>query len=67
MHPITSGAGDFAGGGGMLTIQEVPAGPKKVRTIYRGEIVLNALPSEQVPLPNNAGEADLGGAGATGC
>ncbi len=67
VHPITSGAGDFAGAGGVLTMHEVPAGPKKVRTIYRGEIVLNALPDEQVPLPDNAGEAPLPGPGANGC
>ena len=67
LHPITSGAGDFAGAGGVLTMHEVPAGPKKVRTMYRGEIVLNALPSERVPLPDHAGEADLPGAGANGC
>jgi hypothetical protein len=66
LHPITSGAGDFAGAGGLLTIHEVPAGPKKVRTIYQGEIVLNALPNEQAPIPYNAGGADLAGAGA-GC
>jgi hypothetical protein len=66
VHPITSGAGDFAGAGGVLTMHEVPAGPKKVRTIYRGEIVLNAVPDEQVPLPDNAG-AHLPGAGANGC
>ena len=67
VHPITSGAGDFAGAGGVITMHEVPAGPKRVRTIYRGEIVLNAHPGEQVPLPDNAGEADLPGAGANDC
>ena len=67
VHPITSGAGDFAGAGGMFTMHEVPAGPKNVRTIYRGEIVLNALPSEQIPLPDNAGEVGLPGAGTNGC
>ena len=67
VHRITSGAGDFAGARGVLTIYDMPAGPKKVRTTYRGEIVLNALPSEQVPLLENAGEADLPGAGTNGC
>jgi hypothetical protein len=66
LHPITSGAGDFAGAGGVLRMHEVPAGPKKVRT-YRGEIVLNALPSEQVPLPDNAGGAYLPEARANSC
>ena len=32
----------------MRLMQDVPASPKKVRTIYRGEIVLNALPHKQV-------------------
>jgi hypothetical protein len=67
VHPIISGAGDFAGARGVLTIYDMPAGPNKVRTTYRGEILLNAPPGEQVPLPNNAGEADLPGAGANGC
>ena len=66
VHLITSGAGDFAGAGGVLTLQDVPAGPKKVRTIYRGEIVLNALAHKQVSLPDNAGE-DLPGARANSC
>jgi hypothetical protein len=66
VHRITSGAGDFAGAGGVLTKQDVPDGPKKVRTIYRGEIVLNVLPHKQVSLPDNTGE-DLPGAGANGC
>jgi hypothetical protein len=66
VHPITSGAGDFANAGGVLTMQDVAAGPKKVRSIYRGEIVLNALSHKQVSLPDNAGE-DLPEAGANGC
>jgi hypothetical protein len=67
LHPITGGSGDFARSRGVLAMEEVPAGPMKVRTSYRGEIVLNAHPSEQVPLPNKAGEAYLPGAGANGC
>jgi hypothetical protein len=67
VHPIISGAGDFEGARGVLTLHEVPAGPKRVRTIYRGEIVLNALPSDQAPLPLNAGEAYLPGARDNGC
>jgi hypothetical protein len=67
IHPITSGTGDFARARGLITMHDVPAGLNKVRTTYRGEIVLNALPSEQRPLPYNAGEAYPRGTWANGC
>ncbi|HZA31483.1 MAG TPA: hypothetical protein VE462_08200 [Propionibacteriaceae bacterium] len=66
VHPITSGTGDFARTRGVLTMHEVPAGPNNVRTTYRGEIVLNARPDEQVPLPD-AREAYLTGARGNSC
>jgi hypothetical protein len=50
----------------MLTIQEVPAGPKKVRTIYRGEIVMNGLPDAQVHFQTMPVKLILSGAGANG-
>jgi hypothetical protein len=67
VHPITSGTADFAHTRGLITMHDVPAGPNKARTTYQGEIVLNAPPGKQVPLPDNAGEAYLPGARANGC
>jgi hypothetical protein len=67
VHPITSGTGDFARTRGLITMRDVPAGPNKVRITYRGEIVLNAFPSELIPLQDNAGEAYLPGTRTNGC
>jgi hypothetical protein len=65
-HWIISGTGDFARTRGQITMHDMPAGPNKLRTVYSGEIVLNAFPSEQVPLQDNGGEA-FPGAPTNGC
>jgi len=45
VHPITGGRGAFAGARGLLNMVDRPVGDK-VKTTYRGRIVLNAVPAE---------------------
>jgi hypothetical protein len=45
VHPITGGRGAFIGARGVLNMVDRPIGDQ-VRTTYRGEVVLNAVPSE---------------------
>jgi hypothetical protein len=45
VHPITGGRGDFAGARGKLRMFDTPVGAR-VKTTYRGRIVLNAVPAE---------------------
>lgn len=45
VHPITGGRGAFAGARGRLRMVDRPVGDR-VKTTYRGRIVLNAVPTE---------------------
>jgi hypothetical protein len=45
VHPITGGKGAFAGARGLLNMVDRPVGDM-VKTTYRGEILLNAVPTE---------------------
>jgi hypothetical protein len=56
VHPITGGTGAFVGARGVLNMVDSPVGGE-VKTTYRGEIVLNAVPSEggATGLTNTAG------------
>ena len=45
IHPVTGGTGDFVGARGVITMVDTPVGDK-VFTKYRGDVVLNAVPSE---------------------
>jgi hypothetical protein len=51
-HPITGGRGAFVGARGLLDMVDRPVGDE-VKTTYRGEIILNAVPSEG-PAPASA-------------
>jgi hypothetical protein len=54
VHPITGGKGAFAGARGLLNMVDRPVGGQ-VRTTYRGDIVLNAVPTEgDAPTPSAA-------------
>jgi hypothetical protein len=56
LHPITGGSGDFTGSRGVLIMYRGPVGPgEEVNSIYKGEIVLNAIPDERA-LPQNDNE-----------
>ena len=44
-HPITGGTEAFVGARGLLDMVDRPVGDE-VKTTYRGEIILNAVPSE---------------------
>lgn len=44
-HPITGGRGAFVGARGLIDMVDRPVG-NEVRTTYRGEIILDAVPSE---------------------
>ena len=44
-HPVTGGTGDFAGSRGVISMYDTPVG-NEVKTRYRGDIELNAVPSE---------------------
>lgn len=55
VHPITGGKGAFAGARGLLKMVDRPVGDR-VKTTYRGHIVLNAVPTEgdaDTPLPSS--------------
>jgi hypothetical protein len=67
LHPITGGSGDFAGARGVLIMRDGPVGPGEVvNSIYKGEIVLNAIPNERA-VPQND-DAPAGSAvRAAGC
>ena len=61
VHPITGGRGDFAGARGLLRMVDPPAGDE-VRTTYRGQIELNAVPSEgeaDTPAPSTGAETTV--------
>ena len=45
-HPVTGGTGDFAGSRGVISMFDTPVG-NDVKTTYRGDIELNAVPSEK--------------------
>jgi hypothetical protein len=45
VHPITGGRGAFAGARGLITVVDRPVGSQG-KTPYRGDILLNAVPSE---------------------
>jgi hypothetical protein len=45
VHPVTGGKGAFAGARGLLNMVDRPVGDE-VKTTYRGEILLNAVPTE---------------------
>ena len=45
-HPVTGGTGDFAGSRGVISIHDTPVGDE-VKSVYRGDIELNAVPSEK--------------------
>jgi len=45
-HPVTGGTGDFAGSRGVINIYDTPVGDE-VESVYRGDIELNAVPSEK--------------------
>ena len=45
-HPVTGGTGDFAGSRGVINIYDTPVG-NDVKSAYRGDIELNAVPSEK--------------------
>jgi hypothetical protein len=45
VHPITGGTGDFVGARGVINMVDTPVGDKVI-TKYRGDVVLNAVPSE---------------------
>jgi hypothetical protein len=67
LHPITGGSGDFAGARGVLIMRDGPVGPGEVvNSMYKGEIVLNAIPNERA-VPQND-DAPAGSAvRAAGC
>jgi hypothetical protein len=67
LHPITGGWGNFAGARGVLIMRDGPVGPgEEVNSMYKGEIVLNAIPNEQA-VPQND-DAPAGSAvRAAGC
>ncbi|SEQ96446.1 hypothetical protein [Microlunatus flavus] len=50
VHPVTGGNGAFRGARGLLTMVDTPVGDE-VRTTYRGEVVLDAVPSEAATPP----------------
>jgi hypothetical protein len=55
VHAITGGKGAFAGARGRLNMVDRPVGDR-VKTTYRGHIVLNAVPTEgdaDTPLPSS--------------
>src|SRR5829696_10312255 len=53
LHPITGGSGNFAGARGVLIMRDGPVGPGEVvNSMYKGEIVLNAIPNERA-VPQN--------------
>ncbi len=45
-HPVTGGTEDFAGSRGVISIYDTPVG-SKVMSTYKGDIELNAVPSEK--------------------
>jgi hypothetical protein len=45
VHPVTGGTKDFRGARGVITMVDRPVGDE-VRTTYRGDLVLDAVPSE---------------------
>ena len=48
LHSITGGSGDFTGARGVLLMYRGPAGRgEEVNSIYKGEIALNAIPTER--------------------
>ncbi len=48
LHLVTGGSGDFTGTRGVLLMYPGPAGRgEQVNSIYKGEIVLNAIPNER--------------------
>jgi hypothetical protein len=60
LHPITGGSGDFAGARGVLIMRDGPVGRgEQVNSTYKGEIVLNAVPSERAVPQNDDAPADL--------
>jgi hypothetical protein len=67
LHSIIGGSGDFAGARGVLIMSDGPVGPgEEVNGMYKGEIVLNAIPNEQA-VPENE-EAPAGSVvRASGC
>ena len=55
LHSITGGSGDFTGARGVLLMYRGPAGRgEEVNSIYKGEIVLNAMPNERGLQNDNA-------------
>ena len=73
VHPISGGKGAFAGARGRLDMVDRPVG-EEVRTTYRGQIVLNAVPTEgdaSTPPPTEAaattGPTASGAAVRRGC
>ena len=56
-HPITGGTEAFVGARGLLDMVDRPVGDE-VKTTYRGEIILNAVPSEG-PAAAAVGTTDL--------
>lgn len=64
VHPITGGTGAFTGARGVLTMRDRLVG-SDVRTRYRGDIVLNAVPAEgEVPPVTSATGTATGTAAA---
>jgi hypothetical protein len=48
LHSITGGSGNFTGARGVLLMYRGPAGRgEEVNSIYKGEIALNAIPTER--------------------
>ena len=55
LHSITGGSGDFTGARGVLLMYRGPAGRgEEVNSIYKGEIVLDAIPNERGLQNDNA-------------
>jgi hypothetical protein len=61
VHPITGGKGAFAGARGLLNMVDRPV-RDQVRTTYRGQIELNAVPTEgdaDTPLASSEAETTV--------
>ncbi len=67
LHPITGGSGDFAGARGVLLMRDGPGGRgEEINSMYKGEIVLNAIPNERA-VPHNTDAPPGSAVRAAGC
>ena len=56
IHPITAGKGVFFGMRGLINGHDKPVGRTEVALTYEGDLVLNAVPEEQIALSNPPAE-----------